>query len=163
MTTITMSSSAFPTAPEPERFVSHRITRYAVPVGRVLFALPFLISAPMHFTAGLVHYAASQGVFFPQLLVPLSGLLALIGGLSIALGYKARLGAFLLVVFLVPVTWTMHKFWILADPQAAMVQQAMFFKNVAMLGCALFLTHVGAGPISLDARGYKALTLQHGA
>jgi len=32
------------------------------------------------------------------------------------------------------------------------IQQAMFFKNVALLGAALLLTHFGPGPLSLDAR-----------
>jgi len=49
---------------------------------------------------------AQAGVPAARLLVPLSGELALAGGLSIAVGYKAKLGAWLLVVFLIPVTVT---------------------------------------------------------
>ena len=84
-----------------------------------------------------------------RLLVPLSGIIAFAGALSVALGYKARWGATLLALFLVPVTLTMHRFWGLADPQVALLQQAMFLKNVALLGAALLITVVGSGPFSL--------------
>jgi putative oxidoreductase len=59
-------------------------------------------------------------------------------------------------LFLVPVTLMMHKFWGVADPTAAMIQRVMFMKNVSMLGAALMLTHLGAGPFSLDRRHAEA-------
>jgi putative oxidoreductase len=46
----------------------------------------------------------------------------------------------------------MHAFWRLDDAAAIHVQQAMFMKNVALLGAALLVSHFGAGPLSLDAR-----------
>ncbi len=85
-------------------------------------------------------------------LVPLSAFLALLGGISVLLGYKARLGAWLLVIFLVPVTFIMHRFWTVSDPGWGSVQQAMFMKNLALLGAALLLTHFGSGPLSLSKR-----------
>ncbi|HVW26061.1 MAG TPA: DoxX family protein [Polyangiaceae bacterium] len=129
---------------------------YLVPLGRLLFAAIFLMSAPRHFAGQTIEYARHAGVPAPDLLVPISGVLALVGGLSILLGYKARVGAWLLVIFLVPVTLMMHKFWGLADQNAAMVQRVMFMKNVSMLGAALMLTHFGAGPFSVDARRFEA-------
>ena len=87
-----------------------------------------------------------------SLLVPLSGVLALAGGLSVLLGYKAKLGAWMLIVFLVPVTVTMHAFWAATDPAMAQMQQVHFMKNVAMIGAALLITHFGAGPVSIDSR-----------
>ena len=86
-----------------------------------------------------------------SVLVPISGVMALAGGLSIVLGYKAKWGAWILVVFLVPVTVTMHRFWGLADPQMATMQTIMFMKNLSMLGAALLIAYFGAGPLSLDA------------
>ena len=127
-------------------------THYLVPVGRALFSLIFVVASLGHFTARSIGYAASQGVPFASLLVPLSGVLALAGGLSIALGYRAKLGAWLIVLFLVPVTLMMHRFWAVSDPMMAMMQQIMFMKNVAILGGALLVAHFGAGPVSLDAR-----------
>jgi uncharacterized membrane protein YphA (DoxX/SURF4 family) len=82
-----------------------------VPLGRFLFALIFVLSGLNNFSRLAMGYAASQGVPLASLLVPLSGILALAGGLSILLGYHARLGAWLIVLFLVPVTVMMHPFW----------------------------------------------------
>ena len=79
-------------------------------------------------------------------------MLALAGGLSILLGYRAKLGAWALVLFLVPVTVMMHKFWGVPDPMMAQIQMIMFMKNVSMVGGALLISQFGAGPFSLDAR-----------
>jgi putative oxidoreductase len=87
-----------------------------------------------------------------KLLVPASGSLALVGGLSILLGYKAKIGAWLLVLFLVPVTLLMHNFWTVKDPMMAQMQMAMFLKNVTMLGGALLISQFGAGRLSVDAK-----------
>jgi putative oxidoreductase len=124
--------------------------RYLTLPGRILFSLIFLMSAPMHFTAKTIGYAASQGVPAAHFFVPLSGLLAIAGGLSVLFGFRARIGAWLLVAFLVPVTMSMHAFWLVSDPQMAMLQRAMFFKNLSMLGGALLIAYFGAGPVSVD-------------
>ncbi|HYS19463.1 MAG TPA: DoxX family protein [Gemmatimonadales bacterium] len=126
--------------------------RYLVPAGRVLFAAIFIAGAVGHFTQAEIGYAAYQGVPLAGVLVPASGLLALAGGLSVLLGYHARLGAWLLVLFLVPVTAVMHNFWVVKDPMMAQMQQAMFFKNLSLLGGSLLIAYFGAGPLSLDAR-----------
>jgi putative oxidoreductase len=131
--------------------------RSLVPVARLLFAAIFLMSAPGHFQAQTIAYAAQQGVPFATILVPLSGILALAGGLSILLGWHARVGAWLLVAFLVPVTLAMHAFWNVPDPMTRMMQQAMFMKNLAMLGGALLVAYWGAGPVSLDERAERAV------
>jgi putative oxidoreductase len=123
-----------------------------VVVGRLLFSLLFLMAALGNFSHQTIAYAASQGVPLASVAVPLSGVLELAGGLSILLGYRARLGAWLVVLFLVPVTLMMHKFWTIGDPTMAQMQQIMFLKNVSMLGGALLISQFGAGPISLDSR-----------
>lgn len=121
-------------------------------LGRFLFAATFVISSFGHFSAKTIGYAASQGVPLAQVAVPASGLLALAGGLSILLGYRAKIGAWMIVLFLVPVTFMMHRFWGLSDPQAAQMQMINFMKNMSMLGGALLITQFGAGPASLDSR-----------
>jgi putative oxidoreductase len=68
------------------------------------------------------------------------------------LGYRAKLGAWLIALFLVPVTLVMHKFWTVQDPTMAQLQMILFMKNVSMLGGALLISQFGAGPFSLDAR-----------
>ena len=105
-----------------------------------------------HFSHQTVAYAAQQGVPFADIAVPLSGLLAMAGGLSVLLGYHARIGAWLLVLFLLPVTFMMHRFWAVSDPMMVAIQQAMFMKNLSMLGGALLVAYFGAGPFSIDAR-----------
>ena len=123
-----------------------------VPVGRLAFSLVFLLAAPRHFSAEGISHAASFGVPLAGLLVPVSGLMGVAGGLSVALGYKVRWGAWLLVLFLVPITCTLHAFWNVSDPVMHHVQRAMFAKNLSMIGAALLLTYWGAGPVSLDER-----------
>ena len=120
--------------------------------GRVLFSAIFLLSGFLHFSQQDISYAEHAGVPMAGFLVPASGVLALAGGLSILLGYRAKLGAWLLVVFLIPVTLMMHNFWAVKDPLMAQMQMAMFFKNVSILGGALMVTQFGAGGLSLDAR-----------
>jgi putative oxidoreductase len=121
-------------------------------LGRFLFAAIFIMSGPRHFMSQTIAYAASQGVPMASFAVPLSGTLALVGGLSILLGYRAKIGAWLIVLFLVGITPMMHKFWGVADPMAQQIQMIMFFKNASMLGAALVITQLGSGPWSLDAR-----------
>ena len=123
-----------------------------VALGRLLFSAIFLMSSFGHFSAKTIGYAAAQGVPLAQIAVPVSGLLALAGGLSVLLGYRAKIGAWMLVLFLIPVTFMMHRFWGVADPQAAQMQMIMFMKNISMLGGALLITQFGAGPASIDAR-----------
>lgn len=126
------------------------MSRFLCPLGRSLFALIFVIAAPRHFSSEGIRHAADFGLPLATILVPLSGILAILGGLSVAVGFKARWGAWLLVLFLVPVTFTMHAFWKVTDPATQRVQQAMFAKNLSMLGAALLITQFGAGPISFD-------------
>jgi len=121
-------------------------------LGRLFFALTFLVFAAGHFAKPTIAYAAAQGVPWASVAAALSGLLAVAGGLSILLGYHAKIGAWLIVLFLVPVTFMLHKFWAVSDPMMAQKQMAMFMKNISMHGGALLISQFGAGPFSLDAR-----------
>jgi len=126
--------------------------RYLVALGRLLYSLIFVVAGFGHFTHQEIAYAAAQGIPFAGVLVPVSGIMAIVGGLSILLGFHGKLGAWLLVLFLVPVTFTMHNFWAVKDPMMQQIQMAMFLKNISMLGSALFFTQIGTGPLSLDSR-----------
>ena len=112
----------------------------------------FLMAAPQDFTRQGIAYATSQGAPLASIGVPVMGIVSLAGGLSVLLGYRARIGAWLMVLFLVVVTPVMHKFWGLTDPAMAQLQLIMFLKNLLILGAALLITQFGAGPLSLDAR-----------
>jgi putative oxidoreductase len=125
--------------------------RYVALAARQLFAVTFIIASAGHFTADTIASAARHGVPLAGLLVPLSGLIALAGGLSLVFGYHVKLGACLLMVFLVPVTLMMHNFWAASD--AAMFQQQLllFVRNTMLMGAAMFVVHFGGGSLSLDA------------
>ncbi len=120
-----------------------------------MFSLIFLLSVPNHFKHETVAYAAAAGVPLADVAVPMAGLFALLGGLSIALGYRARSGGIALLVFLVPVTCFMHKFWGVADAQQHQMQMINFMKNVALMGGAIHFIAMGAGAYSLDARAHR--------
>ena len=126
--------------------------KYIVLIGRVLYSLIFINSGIFHFSEGAVNYAASQGVPMASLLVPASGVMAILGGISIALGFKARWGAWLIIAFLIPVTIMMHGFWHFNDPAEKQMQVTMFMKNASMLGAAFIIAWFGAGPLSIDER-----------
>ncbi|HEX4450176.1 MAG TPA: DoxX family protein [Kofleriaceae bacterium] len=119
-------------------------------VARIFLSTIFIAAAPRHFTAAAIAHAAELGVPLARIAVPLSGALAIVGGASVLVGFHARWGALALVAFLVPVTFGMHAFWRLSDPVAVHVQQAMFVKNVAILGGVLLVAIHGAGAIAFD-------------
>jgi putative oxidoreductase len=124
--------------------------KYVVLIGRVLFSAIFILTIMSHFKYETVIYAASQGVPLASFLVPLSGVIAITGGLSILLGYKAKIGAWLIVLFLIPVTYYMHAFWKIEEAMHAQIQMANFMKNLSLLGAALMISYFGSGPCSLD-------------
>jgi len=98
--------------------------KYVALLGRVLFALIFVRYSFGLFSKDPAGYAAGHGVPLASILVPIAGILALLGGLSVASGYKARWGAWFLVAFLVPVTLMMHNFWTVKDPMEASIRRA---------------------------------------
>ena len=125
--------------------------KYIVLVGRILFSTIFIMTIMGHFSKQDIGYAAAAGVPLASIAVPLSGIIAFLGGLSIAFGYKAKWGAWLIVLFLVPITVMMHNFWAASDKMAAQMQMAMFIKNLSILGGALMIAYFGTGPLSLDS------------
>ena len=83
-------------------------------------------------------------------LLPAAAVLELAGGLSLLLGFRARLGALALVLFLVPTTLIFHNFWAYQGPEAQN-QMIHFMKNLALMGGLLVVVGLGAGPCSFDA------------
>src|SRR5918995_6866633 len=110
--------------------------------GRILFVLAFVLSgSTTHLLQAKqgIAYARMYRVPAPEITVPLSGLMAVVGGLSVALGIWGDLGALVLVAFLLPVAFYMHAFWKETDPQQQANQMAHFMKNISMAGGALVL------------------------
>jgi putative oxidoreductase len=111
---------------------------YAFLAGRILFAFFHLSSAFNHFKSmnSYAQYAASKKVPVPKLAIIGSGILLLIGGLSILLGYQPCIGIAALGLFYLGVTPVMHNFWA-AGPEHKQAELVNFMKNMALLGATL--------------------------
>src|ERR1700693_283512 len=119
-------------------------------VGRILVALIFVISGVGKITgyAGTAGYMASKGIPMVDVLLPLTILVELGGGLLIAIGWKARWAATVTFLFLIPVTLVVHNPAGLA-PAEAQQQMINLLKNVSIMGGMLGLFAFGPGGFSL--------------
>jgi uncharacterized membrane protein YphA (DoxX/SURF4 family) len=110
-------------------------------IGRVLFALIFINSGIAHLTKleAMTGYAKYKKVPAAKLSVIVSGLMILIGGLYIALGIYADLGALLIAAFLIPAAVLMHAFWKETDATAKQNESIGFFKDLSLAGAALVI------------------------
>lgn len=116
--------------------------------GRALFAFLFLLSGVTHFTH-IPYYVSlmPDGVPFPVFLVLISGVVELAGAVMILINWRARLGAWLLIAFLVPVTVVVHGYEMIHAETEVLraLQQAHFIKGWALVGAALLITQLGVG------------------
>ena len=122
-------------------------------VGRILFALIFINSGFAHFAQreAMTGYAQFKKVPAAKLAVPVSGVMILLGGLSIVLGLWMDLGALLLAIFLIFSAFMMHNFWTIDDATQKMNETVAFFKNLSMAGAALIILAVIANGGDLGA------------
>jgi putative oxidoreductase len=126
------------------------LNRYGPLVGRVLLGLIFVIAGVGKMTgyAGTMGYMASHGLPMAQLLLPLTILVEVGGGLMLILGWNARFGAGVLFLFVIPTTLVFHNFWAVPADQMQN-QMTHFLKNVAIMGGMLYVVVFGSGPFSL--------------
>jgi uncharacterized membrane protein YphA (DoxX/SURF4 family) len=117
------------------------VTEIALIAGRVLFALLFISSGINHFTKNeaMTGYAKFKKVPMAKAAVYLSGLMILLGGIYIVLGFYADLGALLIALFLIPTAFLMHAFWKETDPTAKQNETIGFFKDLSLAGAALII------------------------
>jgi putative oxidoreductase len=128
-----------------------------VVVARLLLALMFIVSGfgKLSNLAGTAGYIAGAGLPAASLLAVGAGLLELVAGIALVIGYRARWAALALGVFTLLASVLFHAYW--AAPAAqAYVQQLMFMKNLAVAGGMFFVAALGAGPLSIDARRVAA-------
>jgi len=113
-------------------------------IGRILFGGFFLYAGINHLRnfESMAPYAESKGVPTPKASVALAGIPLVIGGTSLLLGAKPKLGAAAILIFLAGVSPVMHDFWRNQDPQERMNNRIMFMKNVALAGAAISLMGV---------------------
>jgi putative oxidoreductase len=122
-------------------------------IARVLLALMFVLAgfgklAGLEGTAG---YIASKGLPLPMVLAVAVGLLEVVAGVMLIVGWQARWAALALAAFTLLATVLFHNYWAMPAEQQ-MMQQLMFMKNLSVVGGLLAIFGFGAGTLSLDAR-----------
>jgi putative oxidoreductase len=123
-------------------------------MARVMIAVIFLASAGMNKIpnfSGVAEGMAGKGIPLPKVLLAGAIAFLILGSVSLILGFKARWGALLLLIFLAAATYYFHDFWRVAPEQRGQ-ELTNFLKNFALMGTMLFFIANGAGPWSLDAR-----------
>ncbi len=120
--------------------------------GRIMIVTIFLMSAvgnKIPNFAGVSQYMASEGVPIPSLML-VGGIVFLIAGsLSVITGWKAQIGAGLLLIFLMLATYFFHDFWTF-EGEARQQQLIQFMKNLSLMGTMVFLMANGPGLLSAD-------------
>ena len=130
----------------------------AVPlVGRILMAAIFLISGFFKIMgySQMVGYAAAKGLPLASVAIACAAGAELLGGIAILIGFKTRIAAWVLFLYLIPATLVFHSFWKLQgmEQQDSMIH---FLKNLAIMGGLLILAANGPGAYSVDERSAKA-------
>ncbi len=136
--------------------------------GRGFLILIFLMSAvgnKIPKFSSVVEYMKSEGVPAPQVLLAGAIVFLIAGSVSVLIGYKSRIGASLLLVFLALATYYIHDFWTVSKDAAwvlslnsevqqpvAQVEMISFMKNLALMGAMIFIIANGPGAGSLDNR-----------
>jgi uncharacterized membrane protein YphA (DoxX/SURF4 family) len=133
--------------------VDSSIHNIAFLIGRIIVGGFFLMNGFNHFAKlnMMTGYAKSKGIPAPAFAVGGSGVLLLLGGLSVFLGYHPTIGVGLLVIFLVGVSFGIHNFWTIQDQQAKIGEMTNFLKNMAILGL-LLMTLAIPGPWLMSLR-----------
>ena len=113
----------------------------ALIVGRIIFGLYWVYNGVMHFKhhKDNTGYAASKHVPAPAASNIITGIMILLGGLSILLGAWVQVGLALIIIFLVGTLIKMHDFWNETDPMGRMMSEIQFGKNLALIGACLMM------------------------
>jgi putative oxidoreductase len=124
---------------------------YAVLLGRLLLCHIFLLSgfSKIMDWSGTAQQMAGKGMPMVPLFLAGAILCEILGGLSLLVGFRARLGALLLFLYLIPVTLVFHNFWAYDGVEHKM-QMINFMKNLAIMGGMALVIGFGAGSISID-------------
>ncbi len=117
-------------------------------LGRILLSLMFILAGFSKLTAigGTAGWFASLGLPVPTLTAVVVGLVELIGGVAVLVGFQTRIAAAVLALFTVGATLIAHMN--IADQ----MQQLLFMKNLSVTGGLLVLAVFGPGALSVDAK-----------
>ena len=122
-------------------------------LGRVIIGALFLISGLMKikYWASMVQVVSSTELPYPALFLGLATVIEVLGGISVVLGYRTRIGAWLLIIFLAAATYLFHSFWTVDASHTDAVREE-FVRNVVYLGALFLLAAFGPGSYSIDAK-----------
>ena len=122
-------------------------------MGRLLVVSLFLPAGIAKITGfeGMVGYFTSLGISAPSVVVVISIVIEVLGGLALLFGFQTRIVAIVLAIFTLAASITGHAYWAVPADQA-MVTQLLFFKNIAVIGGLLVIASAGAGKFSIDGR-----------
>jgi putative oxidoreductase len=125
--------------------------------GRLLMAVLFLPAGIAKLTgfAGTVGYISSVGLPMAQVGAALAVVVEIVGAIALIAGFGARAAAIVLAVFTLLASFFFHAYWAV-PAEHQMIQQLLFFKNVAVVGGLLSIAAWGAGAWSVDARRGRA-------
>jgi putative oxidoreductase len=107
---------------------------------------------------GSSKFVASQmgvGIDTAQILLGLAVALEIIAGLMLVLGYRTKLAAIGLIIFVLILTPIFHGPWLYELPRK-LNELDQVMKNLNLVGCMLLYIAFGAGRISLDAKAGRA-------
>jgi len=126
------------------------VAQFGPVVGRCLVALIFLLSGlgKIFNFSGTAGYMAAKGIPLTEIVLVVTILIEVGGSAMLILGWKARLAAVALFLWMIPVTLTFHNFWAMAG-QEQMINQIMFLKNLSIMGAMLYIMAFGSGRYSL--------------
>src|SRR6266571_1580453 len=129
------------------------IGKFGPAAGRFLIALIFLLSGfgKIGGFAQTVGFMAGKGLPMAEVLLVLSIIIEIGAALMLVLGWKARLGAAALFLWMIPVTLIFHNFWGVPAEQQQL-QTIMFLKNLSIMGGLLYVMAYGSGAYSLDKK-----------
>src|SRR5882762_8610508 len=104
-------------------------------IGRIIFGGYWLMASFNHFKNPnyMSEYAKAKGTPSPEVAVAGTGVILLVGGVSMLLGVYPVVGIILLIIFLPGVSFQMHNFWKVADAQAKQIDMINFTKNMAFV------------------------------
>jgi putative oxidoreductase len=113
-------------------------------IGRIVFGGFFLYNGINHLrqAKSMGPYAEAKGVPAGELAVKLSAIPLIVGGASLLLGVKPKVGAIAILGFLAGVSPVMHDFRSIEDPNQRTNEMFNFMKNAALAGGALALMGV---------------------
>jgi putative oxidoreductase len=122
-------------------------------VGRILLALLFIPAGLSKIGGfdGTVGYIASVGLPLANVAAIIAIIVEVGAGAALLIGWQARWAALALAVFTLVAAVAFHNFWAMPAEQV-MIQQIMFFKNLAIIGGLLGVMAWGAGALSVDGR-----------